>query len=139
MRRYPRGLTLIEIIVVITILSLLMAAVGVYAIQQLVDSKRSIARIDVRNALDAVETYRVTKGRYPSTAEGFRAVVEARVLKRLPKDPWGTPLGYALESGEPVVTSFGADGTEGGQGEDLDVSSRDLDDAPDRGRAEARN
>lgn len=125
--RRPRGLTLIEVVVVITILSLLMGAVGVYAFGQLTESRRRIALLDVRTVMDALETYRATKGRYPSGQEGLRALVDAKVLKRAPKDPWGTPLTYALEAGEPVVASLGADGVSGGTGEDADVSSRELD------------
>ncbi len=50
------------------------------------------------------------------------------MLKKLPKDPWGGALGYALEAGEPVVTSLGADQLPGGTGDNADLSSRDLED-----------
>lgn len=126
--RKPRGLTLIEMVVVITILSLLMAAVGVYAVGVLVGAKHDVAQQDLRTALISVEMFKARRNRYPSTDEGFAAMVEAKVLKKLPKDPWGGALGYALEAGEPVVTSLGADQLPGGTGDNADLSSRDLED-----------
>jgi general secretion pathway protein G len=124
--RSPHGLTLIETIVVITILSLIMAAVAVYAVGQLGHAKRKVTKIDIHSTVEAVELFRANRGRYPSTDEGIQALLAEKVLKRAPKDAWGNPLTYALEENEPVVTSFGADGKAGGEGDDADLSSRDL-------------
>lgn len=124
--RHPRGLSLIEIIVYITIVSMLMAAVSVYAIGVHTDSLRRTAELDVRTALDALEMYRGSRGRYPDQQEGFSALVKAKVMKATPKDPWGHALQYALRDGEPVVISYGADGSPGGEDEDADVTSLQL-------------
>lgn len=126
-RRRRRGLSLIEIIVVITIISMLMSAVGVYALGQFKESQRSTARLDVKNAATALDLYRASHGRYPDPADGFAPLIKAHALKSLPKDPWGTPLTWALVDGEPVVTSFGADGAPGGHDDAADLTSADQD------------
>jgi type II secretion system protein G len=114
-------------IVVIAMLSLLMSAVGVYALGQYTESQQHTARLDVQNAAAALETYRVTYQRYPDPAQGFAPLVATRILKVQPKDPWGQPLTWALRDGEPVVTSWGADEAPGGEGDGADLRS----DAPD--------
>lgn len=123
-RRHPRGISLIEIVVYITIASMLMAAVGVYAVGVQKDSMRRTAELDVRTALDAVEMYRGSRGKYPEEGDGFSALVKAKVLKAEPKDPWGNELLYGLKDGEPFVTSLGADGNAGGEEENADIVLR---------------
>lgn len=119
-----RGLTLIEIVVVITITSMLMTAVAVSALRIHQDSLRKTARLDVRTLLDALDLYRLAKGRYPEPAKGLDALYEQQVVKELPVDPWGHAYVYALEDGRSVITSYGGDGQPGGVGDDADVSSR---------------
>ncbi len=121
-----RGLTLIEVVVVITIISILMTAVAVYAVGALSPARRSVAEQDIRTAMNALDLYKSMRGKYPTQGDGFRSLVEAHVLKVVPKDPWGGALGYALVDGEPVVTSLGADHAAGGTGDDEDVSSATL-------------
>lgn len=123
-RRRPRGLTLIEIVVVITISAMLMSAVAVSALMIHGNSQRQKAWLDARNLVTALDTYRLQKGRYPTPVEGLDALRKAKVVKELPDDPWGTPYAFALEDGEPVVTSYGADGAPGGSGRDADITSR---------------
>jgi general secretion pathway protein G len=124
-RRSPRGMTLIEIIVVIAILTSLMAAVGVYALGVHIDSMRKIARTDTKSAAAALDVFRAMRGRYPSAAEGFAPVLEIKALKESPRDPWGNELVFVIENGEPVVISYGADGRPGGTEADADITSRD--------------
>jgi len=85
-------MTLIEIIVVITIISLLMAAVGVAAIGQLNGAKVDVARNDLRSIENALDVYYAKKGNYPDTGTGLRALVESKVLKTAPVDPWSTSM-----------------------------------------------
>ena len=125
-KRSRRGLSLIEIIVVITIISMLMSAVGVYAMGVYRESQVRTAKMDVKSALTALEVYRGSHGRYPDPSEGFAPVIKARALKSVPKDPWGHPLLWDLKDGEPVVVSLGADGMKGGADENADLSSADL-------------
>jgi len=121
-----RGMTLIEIIVVITILSLLMAAVGVAVIPQLEQAKVDRAKMDIGNIQNALKTYYAKKGNYPDTGGGLKAVVDAQILEKMPTDPWDHEYVYLNEGGKPVIMSYGKDGAPGGSESDADISSKDL-------------
>jgi general secretion pathway protein G len=124
-RRKSRGMTLIEIMVVITILGLIAAAVGVAVIPQLEAARRDRASLDIKNIQGAMKLYYPKKGKYPDTASGLQALVEAQALEQMPKDPWNNDYVYINEGGKPVIISYGADGTAGGEGNDADISSAD--------------
>ncbi|RKH16644.1 type II secretion system protein GspG [Corallococcus praedator] len=124
-RRRNRGMTLIEIMVVITILGLIAAAVGVAVIPKLEEAKQDTARLDIRNIQSAMKLYYTKKGSYPDTATGLKALVDTQNLERMPTDPWGKEYVYMNEGGKPVITSYGADGNPGGEGSDADISSKD--------------
>lgn len=124
-RRFLRGMTLIEIIVVITILSLLMAAVGVAVIPRLEEAKVDRAKMDIANIGNALKTYYAKKGSYPDTAAGLKALVDAQILEKMPIDPWDHEYVYLNEGGKPVVMSYGKDGAPGGSDFDADLSSKD--------------
>ena len=123
MNKRPRGYSLIEIVVVITIISMLMSAVGVYALGVHTDSQIRTAKMDIGNALTALDVYRASAGHYPDPREGFEPVLKIHALKTAPMDPWGHALVWELKNGEPVVTSFGADGAPGGVEAAADLSS----------------
>ncbi|PTL80433.1 type II secretion system major pseudopilin GspG [Vitiosangium sp. GDMCC 1.1324] len=124
-QRRRRGMTLIEIMVVITILGLIMAAVGVAVIPKLDEAKQDTARLDIANIHNALKLYYTKKGKYPDTGTGLRALVETQNLEKIPQDPWGHEYVYMNEGGKPVIISYGADGTQGGEGPDSDISSKD--------------
>ena len=124
-RRRRRGMTLIEIMVVITILGLIMAAVGVAVIPKLDEAKQDTARLDMANINQALKLYYTKKGKFPDTGTGLKALVDTNNLEKVPQDPWGHEYVYMLEAGKPVIMSYGADGTQGGEGPDADISSRD--------------
>lgn len=125
-RRRARGMTLIEIIVVITILSLLMAAVGVAVIPQLEQAKVDRAKMDIGNIQNALKTYYAKKGNYPDTGLGLKALVDAQILERVPVDPWETEYVYMKEGSTPVIISYGKDKAPGGAETDADISSKDI-------------
>ncbi len=124
-QRRRRGMTLIEIMVVITILGLIMAAVGVAVIPKLDEAKQDTARLDIANIHNALKLYYTKKGKYPDTGTGLKALVDTQNLEKVPTDPWGNEYVYMNEGGKPVIISYGADGTQGGEGPDADISSRD--------------
>jgi general secretion pathway protein G len=124
-RRRQRGMTLIEIMVVITILGLIAAAVGVAVIPQLNQAKVDTAKLDIRNIEGALKLYYTRKGNYPDTGTGLKALVDIQALDRVPRDPWNNEYVYLNEGGKPVIISYGADGLAGGEGQDADISSRD--------------
>lgn len=124
--RRRRGMTLIEIIVVITILSLLMAAVGIAVIPQLDQAKVDRARMDIGNIGNALKTYYAKKGKYPETGS-LKPLVDAQILEKPPVDPWDHEYVYLNEGGKPVIISYGKDGAPGGADSDADISSKDGD------------
>ena len=124
--RRRRGMTLIEIMVVITILGLIMAAVGVAVIPKLDEAKQDTARLDIANIHNALKLYYTKKGKYPDTGTGLKALVDTQNLEKIPQDPWGHEYIYMNEGGKPVIMSYGADGTQGGEGPDADISSKDV-------------
>jgi len=123
-RKQQRGMTLIEIIVVITILGLIMAAVGIAVVPQLDQAKRDRAALDIKNIEAALKLYYAKKGNYPDTGTGLRALVDTQALEGVPKDPWGNDYVYMNEGGKPVISSYGRDGSPGGEGIDGDVSNK---------------
>jgi general secretion pathway protein G len=122
-RRRSRGMTLIEIMVVITILGLIAAAVGVAVIPTLGEAREDRAALDIKTIETALKLHYAKTGRFPDTAAGLAALVESRTLEQLPKDPWQNDYVYLNEGGRPVILSYGADGTAGGEGENADISS----------------
>ncbi|MDA0978552.1 MAG: type II secretion system major pseudopilin GspG [Proteobacteria bacterium] len=129
-----KGFSLIELLVVLVILGLLGGLVGPRLFNKVDASKVDTAETQVRMLKAAIQTYRLDVGRYPTTEEGLRALVEkpanARIWEGpyleevLPLDPWGNDYVY-LDTAENfqgfALYSRGADGAEGGEGLDADV------------------
>lgn len=119
------GMTLIEIMVVVTILGLIAAAVGVAVIPQLNKAKHDRAVLDINNIEGALKLYYTQKGKYPDTSEGLGALVSGKQLDVLPKDPWGKDYVYTIEgSSNYTVMSYGGDGAPGGEENDADISNK---------------
>jgi general secretion pathway protein G len=118
-------MTLIEILVVITILGIIAAAVAVNVVGQLDEAKVKQARTDLHTLENCLDLYKIDKGRYPSTEEGLQAVVTAGKCKNQLKDPWGHPYVYLFpgqvhpESFD--LKSYGADGQQGGESTNADI------------------
>lgn len=92
-RRSRRGLTLIEILVVVTILGLIAGIIGIQVAKQLEEAKIDTAKIQIKNIQEALELYKIKLNRYPSTAEGLTALAsppggKAPIMEMIPKDPW---------------------------------------------------
>ncbi len=134
--RRPGGFTLIELLVVLAILALLAGLVGPQVMKFLSGSKTKTARLQVEDLGSALDMYRLEVGRYPSTEEGLKALVEKPAnaanwngpylkKKKVPQDPWGRPYHYASpgQHGDYDLYSLGADNAEGGDGENQDVVS----------------
>ncbi len=121
-----RGMTLIEIIVVITIIALLTSAVAVAVIPALEAAKRDTARgIDIPAVKQGLDTYYAKKGKYPDTGTGLKALVDNNILSKMPMDPWDREYVYLLENGKPVILTYAKDGAPGGTDNDADISSKD--------------
>lgn len=92
-RRRQRGLTLIEILVVVTILGLIAGIVGITVANQLEDAKIDTASVQMKNISEALELYKIKFNRYPNTAEGLQSLTsppggKKPLMETIPKDPW---------------------------------------------------
>lgn len=134
------GFTLIEIMVVIVILGLLAALVVPKLVGRTEEAKKTQSRIQIKNLQQALELFKLDNGFYPATDQGLEALVRAPeggrtpknyrkggYIERVPKDPWGNPYVYASPGlhGDIDISSYGADGVQGGDGEDADINSWD--------------
>ncbi len=130
-RAAERGMTLIEILVVLVIIGLIATAVAVNVTGRAAKAREDRAKTDVqRIASDGVDAFKVMRGRYPTTEEGLGILVQEKFLKpNSPdgkiKDPWDREYIY-LYPGQAHpdsfdVKSYGADGQPGGDGENADV------------------
>jgi len=117
------GMTLIEIMVVLTILGLIAAAVGVAVIPRLQEARIDRAKLDIGNIQNGLKLYYARKGKFPDTSTGLKGLMDLQVFDTMPKDPWDNEYIYTYEGGKPVITSYGADGQPGGEGPDEDISS----------------
>jgi general secretion pathway protein G len=135
-RRAERGFTLVEMLVVISIIALIMALVGPRVLNFLSESKVKAATIQIESLESALDLYALDTGRYPSTSEGLTALMERPAgetswggpyLKgnAVPNDPWKRPYIYRSpgEHGAYDIMSYGADGQEGGTGAAADITS----------------
>ena len=130
------GFTLVEMLVVITIIGLIMALVGPRVLNYLTESKVKAAKIQIQSLTSALDLFYLDTGRYPSSSEGFTALVKPAAgvtgwngpyLKggNVPNDPWGKPYLYRSpgEHSPYEIMSYGADGQEGGTGPAADIST----------------
>jgi len=133
------GFTLVEMLVVITIIGLIMGLIGPRVLNYLSESKVKAARIQLQSFSSALDLFYLDAGRFPSTSEGLSALVQRTpgvsawngpYLKggSLPNDPWSHPYIYRSpgERAAYDIISYGADGQEGGTGVAADISTQNL-------------
>ena len=133
------GFTLVEMLVVITIIGLIMGLIGPRVLNYLSASKVKAARIQLQSFVTALDLFYLDAGRYPSSAEGLGALVRQTpgvaawngpYLKggNVPHDPWNHGYVYRSpgEHGPYDIVSYGSDGQEGGSGVAADISLETL-------------
>ena len=133
------GFTLVEMLVVITIIGLIMGLIGPRVLNYLSESKVKTARIQLQSFSSALDLFYLDAGRYPSTSEGLAALVQRTAgvaawngpyLKggSLPNDPWNHPYIYRAPGQRMPyeIISYGSDGQEGGSGIAADISTEKL-------------
>jgi general secretion pathway protein G len=138
-RRYRtiRGFTLIELLVVLLILGMIAGIAGPQVMNYLGESKAKAAKLQISEFEGLLDLFKLDVGRYPDSQEGLQALVQAPSAlgdrwhgpylkkKSIPKDPWGNDYQYTApgKHGNFDIVSLGADGREGGEGENKDVAN----------------
>lgn len=135
-----RGLTLIEILVVIIVLGLLAGLVAPRIIGRVSEARSATAHTQIELLSVALDNYRLDNGRYPTTEQGLAALrvkptsdpLPANwrgpyLRKAVPLDPWDRPYIYRSPGEENPrsydLLTLGADGIPGGEDEDADITS----------------
>ena len=134
--RRTRGFTLLELLVVILIIGLLTGIVAPRFLGQINRSEATAAKAQIDAIDKALQAYRIDMGRYPTDAEGLRALVvqpgnQPRwrgpyLRDDIPPDPWGTPYVYRTQSSRGKdydLMSLGRDRAAGGTGDDADIAN----------------
>jgi general secretion pathway protein G len=129
-------MTLIEILVVLVLIGVVLGVVGGNFIGRGEKAKADAARIEIGQIGQSLDLYKLEIGRYPTTQEGLQALIAAPAgvsnwngpywkKSTVPKDPWGNEYKYAApgQRGPYDILSWGADGKEGGEGVNADITN----------------
>ena len=130
------GFTLLELLVVLGIIAMLAGIVGPQVMKHMGESKTKAAKVQIEDLAATLDMYKLDLGSYPASEEGLRALIESPEgakrwngpylsKSKIPLDPWQKEYHYVSpgEHGKFDLFSLGADGKEGGEGEDQDVVS----------------
>jgi len=142
-RMNGRGFTFIELMVVIVILAILAVTIGPRIMGRTGQAKQVKAKIDMAALETALKLYKLDNGFYPTTEQGLSALVSAPETEPVPgswrkggylekskvgMDPWKNPYVYlspGLHADFDII-SYGADGVPGGEDENQDINSWEL-------------
>ncbi len=135
-RNTQAGVTLIEMLVVVTIIALFAAVVAPKLLNKTDAARKTAARVQINAFMTALGAYKIDTGLYPTNELGLRALRDKPqginnwqgpyLPQEIPVDPWGRAFIYKYpgEHGDdPDVISYGADGTAGGEGNNADIVS----------------
>ena len=126
-RHAQRGMTLIEIMVVVVIISLVAGVVGVSVLNRLEEARKKVAYTQIKQISTALELYKLSFKKFPGTAEGLSALIvpkgkEQPFMPSIPTDPWDNEYVYIYpgtkNSGGFDLMGYGPDRVDGG-GDDV--------------------
>ena len=136
-----RGFTLIEILVVVVILGILAGIVVPRLLGEPEKARRTKAEVQIRSFEQALASFKLDNGFFPSTEQSLNALVEKPrtgkipnkfrekgYIKKIPMDPWGNSYIYISPGihDDYDILSYGPDGSSGGEGDDADINSWEI-------------
>lgn len=135
------GMTLIEMLIVITLIGIVMGLVGLNVTKRLDEGKVSTTKIQIKQLGVALDDFRRVCGFYPTTEQGLDALIRQPSgreckgydpegflkAKKVPNDAWNNPFIYLSDGNKLSIKSLGQDKAEGGEGVAKDISSEELD------------
>ncbi len=134
--RKQTGFTLLELLVVLGIIAMLAGLVGPQVMKHMGESKVKAAKVQIEDLSQTLDMYKLDVGGYPTSEQGLNALIESPDgaqrwngpylrKSKVPLDPWNQEYKYTSpgEHGKFDIVSLGADGKEGGDGEDKDLNS----------------
>ncbi len=136
MKKRDAGFTLIELMVVIVIIGILAGFIVPKLMHRTGQAAQTRAKADIASIKTALQLFKLDTGRYPTSGEGLQALRSAPggvrgyqkggYLEKDPKDPWGRTYIYTYpgtHGDEFGIVSYGADEAPGGDGENADIES----------------
>ncbi|MBK9293371.1 MAG: type II secretion system major pseudopilin GspG [Oligoflexia bacterium] len=132
-----KGMTLIEIMIVLVIIATMGTVLVTQVNKQLEKGRMNQAKILIAEVGKNLDQYNLDCGAYPTTDQGINALLTPPgsgcanwgpepYLKKMPKDPWNSELSYSSDGSKYILKSYGKDKKEGGDGYNRDISSEDL-------------
>ncbi|MBI3598671.1 MAG: type II secretion system major pseudopilin GspG [Nitrospirae bacterium] len=136
-----KGFTLIEVMVVVTILAILAILVVPKFVGRTDDARIVATKVQIRNIEEGLHFYKLDNGVYPTTDQGLDALVaqptigdipghwrEGGYLAKIPSDQWSHKYVYLSPGshGDFDLSSYGADGEAGGEGKNADIENWNL-------------
>ncbi|GHS88917.1 type II secretion system protein GspG [Campylobacterota bacterium] len=130
-----KAFSLIELMVVIIILGMLTALVVPQVMGRKEQAEQKLTCVQMRNTAQSLEMFRMDNGAYPTTEQGLEALISNpdadrfrnypnggyMNAKQAPKDPWNSAYIYIQDDEGFEILSLGADGKEGGDGQNKDI------------------
>jgi general secretion pathway protein G len=143
LRQAQSGFTLIELLVVLIIIGILAGYIGPRIMNRPEEARRTKAALQIGGLETGIKMYKLDNGVYPTTEQGLQSLVEPPSTGRLapkwreggylesrkvPKDPWGNNFVYLSPglNGDFDLSSYGADGEAGGEGDDADINNWEI-------------
>ena len=139
MKKYNKGFTLIELMAVLVILGILATIVVVNVSPVFQRANLEKVRADMAQTTKALELYKFNELTYPNTSQGLDALIsphselkkpflfpDGGYISSIPLDPWGREYLYIYppqKSRNFDLFTLGADGLEGGTGENTDFGN----------------
>ncbi|MGE5549057.1 MAG: type II secretion system major pseudopilin GspG [Bacteroidota bacterium] len=139
-RRSEQGFTLIEITAVLILLAAFALLVGPTVLKSVDKGRANVARTQIASLKTVLNTYKLENGSYPTTDQGLAALYEKPTIPPIPEnwdgpylddpiknDPWNRPYVYICPGQHNKqsydILSYGADGAEGGEGINADITN----------------